>query len=438
VAASVADLPWWQVYDDPVLQSLITEALQHNYDVRIAVQNVLESRELERIQEADLMPQITYSGAATRGRNQLLGNLAPQGGSYSDGALAQVGVSWEIDLWGRLRRADEAARAKYLATIEAQRGVWLSLVSDVATTYFQLLSLDAQLQVSKDATKTYTDTLKIFQDRLEGGVASLLDVSSAAGALGAAAAQIPELESEIRQTENQLSVLLGRNPGPIARGRPLNAQTVPPQIPAGLPSQLLERRPDIRQAEQNLVAANAQIGVAKADFFPRLSLTGALGKVSSSFTDFTAGGSNAWAVAANLAGPIFEGGRLTAQYKQTLAEWEAAKLQYQYTVLSAFQDVSNALISQEKLGDVRVQQEYSVKSYAQAVDVSMKRYIAGKASYYDVLDAQTKLFPNEANLVNTRLNQLLVMVQLYKALGGGWSVKDADYVHDEKPAPASP
>ncbi|MGA2052099.1 MAG: efflux transporter outer membrane subunit [Opitutales bacterium] len=431
--ASLADLAWWQVYNDPVLQELLQEALKNNYDVQIAVQDVEQARQLAYEQQSFLYPQVGYGGTVSRGRNQVLGTLQPQNGSYNSSTSLQVGLSWEIDLWGKIRRADEAARAELLATVEAQRGVWLSLVSDVASTYFQLLGEEAQLQVAKNATQTYTETLNLFEERLQGGVASLLDTSSAAGALGAASAQVPDIERQIAETENQLSVLLGRNPGPIPRGIVLTSQTFPPDVPAGLPSQLLERRPDILQAEAQVKAANAQIGVAKANFFPQLSLTSALGKVSPEVSAFTGGGANAWSIAAGLAGPIFEGGLLTAQYKGAQAVWKQSVLQYQQTVLNAFAEVSDALIEREKLAEVRAQQEYSVSSYSEAVDVSIKRYIAGKASYYEVLDAQTKLFPNEANLVNTREAELQAMVNLYMALGGGWSLKDAAFVNGPTP-----
>jgi len=433
--AALADLAWWQVYQDPVLQQLLHEALTNNYDVRIAAQDVEQAQQLVLEQQSALYPQVGYSGGVSRGRNQYLGQLQAQSGAYSSTTSAQVGLAWEIDLWGRLRRADEAARAEYLSTVDAQRGVWLSLVSDVASTYFTLLGLDAQLQVAKGATQTYTETLALFEDRLKGGVASLLDTSSAAGALGAASAQIPDIERQITLTENQLCVLLGRNPGPIPRGLGLTAQTFPPNIPAGLPSQLLERRPDILKAEQEIRAANARIGVAKANFFPQLSLTGALGKVSPEMSAFTGGGANAWSIAASLAGPIFEGGLLRAQYKGAYAAWQQSELEYQSTVLNAFEEVSDALTDEEKLAQVRVRQEYSVNSYSQAVDVSMKRYIAGKASYYEVLDSQTKLFPNEADLVNTRVAELQAVVDLYKALGGGWSLKDQEFLQGSMAAP---
>ncbi len=435
--ATLADLAWWQLYDDPVLQQLLQEALKNNYDVQIAAQRVEQAQQLVLEQQSALFPKIGYSGGVSRGRNQIQGNLQPQGGSYSSTTAAQVGLSWEIDVWGKLRRADEASRAQYLATVEGQRGVWLSLVSDVATTYFQLMALDAQLQVAKNATKTYTETLQLFQERLQGGVATLLDTSSAAGALGAASAEIPDIERQITETENQLCVLLGRNPGPIPRGTSLTAQSFPPDVPAGLPSQLLERRPDILQAEQQIRAANAGIGVAKANFFPQLSLTGALGKVSPEMSAFTGGGANAWSIAAGLAGPIFEGGLLTAQYKVAYSSWLESKLEYQQTVLTAMGEVSDALTDRQKLAEVRLQQEYSVSAYAEAVDVSMKRYVAGKASYYEVLDAQTKLFPNESDLVNTRLAELLAVVDLYKALGGGWALmKDDAFLHNPTAATA--
>ena len=293
-------------------------------------------------------------------------------------------------------------------------------MSGVAQAYFELLELDLEMEIAKRNTKSFEETLQIFTQRMQGGVASKLETSSAEALLGTVAANIPELERQIVLKENQINVLLGRNPGPVKRTSTLLGQSSPQEIPAGLPSALMERRPDIRQAEENLRSANAQIGVAVANFFPRIGLTALFGKVSPELSAFTAGTANMWAVAGTMTGPIFQGGALTAQYRQSKAAWEQARLVYEQTALNAFQEVSNALVSREKLEATRAQQSRAVNAYAEAVQVSLKRYVAGKASYYEVLQNQQNLFPAETTLARTELNQLLAIVQLYRALGGGW------------------
>ena len=418
--ASLGDLPWWRIFGDETLQRLITEALENNYDLRVAVARVEQSRQLAAQARAQFFPQIGYGGTIATGRNSFLTTPSPNEGLTTDSALLDLSVVWEIDFWGRIRRLNEAARAEFLATAEGRRGVMVSLVASVAQAYLELLELDLELDIAKRNTKSFEDTLKLFTQRLEGGAASKLETSYAEGLLGNVAANVPEVERQIVIKENQINVLLGRNPGPVERNAALLQQGAPPEIPAGIPSDLLERRPDIRQAEQNLRSANAQIGVAVANFFPKIGLTTMFGKVSPELSAFTSGTANLWAVAGTLSGPIFQGGALVAQYRQAKAAWEEAKLSYEQTALNAFQEVSNALISRQKLEATRVQQARSVKAYEEAVQVSMKRYVAGKASYYEVLQTQQYLFPAETTLAKTQLNQLLAIVQLYKALGGGW------------------
>lgn len=418
--ASLADLPWWQIFEDEKLQRLISEALENNYDLRVAATRVEQARQIAAQARAQFFPSINYDGSIATGRNSFLTNPSPNGGHTTDSALLDLSVFWEIDFWGRIRRLNEAARAQFFASEEGRRGVMVSLVSAVAQAYFELLELDLELEIAKRNAKSFEDTLKIFTQRLEGGVASKLETSSAEGLLGTVAANVPEVERQIVLKENQINVLLGRNPAPVERSSTLIEQTIRPEIPAGIPSALLERRPDIRQAEQNLRAANAQIGVACANFFPRIGLTTLLGRVSPELSAFTAGTANFWAVAGSMTGPIFQGGALVAQYRQAKAAWQEAKLAYEQTALNAFQEVSNALITREKLEGVRTQQSRAVRAYEEAVQVSLKRYVAGKASYYEVLQNQQQLFPAETVLAQTQLNQLLVIVQLYKALGGGW------------------
>jgi multidrug efflux system outer membrane protein len=303
----------------------------------------------------------------------------------------------------------------------------LSLVSDVAQAYLELLDLDLQLEIAKRTTESFTQTLNLFNQRLQGGVASKLDTSRAEGAQATAAASIPELEREIALKENQISVLLGNNPNPVPHTAKLLDQIVPPEIPVGLPSDLLERRPDILVAEQQMRSANAQIGVATANYFPRIGLTALFGRASSPLSELSSGQATVWSVAGNLAGPIYQGGALRAQKRLSEASWQETKLQYEQTIQIAFQDVSNALISRERYEGVRAGQARAVQAYQDSVTVSLQRYVAGRASYFEVLEAQQQLFPAENALALTELNRRAVTVQLYKALGGGWNLKDPDW-----------
>lgn len=424
---SLADLPWWDIYRDETLRSLIRTALTNNYDVRVAATRVEQARAISAQARALFFPAVGYEGVVSRGRNELLGTPLPDNGRTSDSAAALATSTWEIDFWGRIRRSNESARAQYLASEEGRRGVMLSLVSDVAQAYFELLELDLELQIARQTTNAFGESLRMFTERFEQGLASRLDISRASGALTSTAAQVSELERQIVLKENQISVLLGRNPGPIRRNAVMLQQIMPPEVPAGIPSALLERRPDILAAEQRLRSANAQVGVALANFFPKIGLTAFVGKVSPELSAFTAGTANAWSVAGNATGPIFQGGALRAQWRQSKAAREQAKLEYQQTILNAFQDVSNALISREKFASTRVQFEQTVASYQESVGLSAQRYRSGRSSYFEVLEAQQLLFPAQNSLARVELSQLLVVVQLYRALGGGWSLNDAQF-----------
>ncbi len=417
---SLGDLPWWQLFRDDALQSLIRTALTNNYDVRIAALRVEEARQVYQENRSAYFPTATYQGNVGVGKNSQQGNAFPnQPLNHYYEALANV--SWEIDLWGRIRRMNEAARSEYFATAEARTNVMISLISTLASDYFQLLALDREMEIARDSTNSFSQSLKIFSERLHGGVSSRLETSAAEAEEASAAAQVPELERQIVLEENQISILLGQNPGPIARGQKLLDQILPPDVPPGLPSALLERRPDILQAEQLVRAANAQIGVTKADFFPRFSLTGLFGRVSPNLSGMAEGSATAWAGAVNVVGPIFEAGLLKAQYRQARAAWEDSVLQYQSVVLTALQEVSNALIAREKLAQERAEQQRAVNAYEEAVQVAGQRYTAGQANYYELLQEQQLLFPAENALTQTELNQLLAIVQLYSALGGGWA-----------------
>jgi multidrug efflux system outer membrane protein len=419
---SFASLPWWQVFHDETLQNLIRTALTNNYDLRIAITRVEQARAMAAQARAGFFPQINYAATAARGKNVGGGNTPSPTGTIGNVFAADVNASWEIDLWGRIRRLNESARAQFLASEEARRDVMISLIAQVAQNYFQLLALDQQLAIARQSTNSFGQSLKIFNQRLQGGVASILETSSAEALMDASAATIPELEQQIALQENQLSVLVGQNPGAILRGNTSLEKQMPPEVPAGLPSVLLERRPDIREAEQQLRSANAEVGVAEANFFPQLNLTGLFGEVSPELSAFTSGGDVAWGIAAGLTGPLFHGGQLRAQYAQARAVRDQFALQYQASVLNAFEEISDALVSREKSASAHLQQSRAVESYKIAVKISMERYRMGSADYYEVLQEQQLLFPAENTLVQFQFNQLVAVVQLYRALGGGWQL----------------
>lgn len=437
--ASFADLPWWDAFKDEELKNLIKTALANNYDLAIAVSRVEQARQIASQARAQYFPFVNYSVGASDGKNEFLGSVAPVAGRTNGAFLAAASAAWEPDIWGRIRRLNESARAQYLATEEARRGVMLTLTSNVAQAYFQLLGLELQLEIAKQTTASFTDTYNLFMQRYEGGVASKLDTSRAEAAQAAAAASIPEYERQIVLQEDQISVLLGQNPASIKHTAKLLDQVVPPEIPVGLPSALLERRPDVLSAEQQVRAANAQIGVATANFFPQLGLTALVGQASQPLSDITSGRGNVWSIAGNFAGPIYQGGLLRAQKRQAVAFWEQSKLQYEQAALNAFTDVANALISRLKFEAIRDQQARSVAAYQQAVQIALQRYQAGKASYFEVLDAQIQLYPEETSLAQTETNRRIVIVQLYLALGGGWNLSDADWQNMTvtPPAPAA-
>ena len=424
---SFADLPWWGVFKDPVLQDLVRTALTNNYDLQIILTRMDQARALQMQARSQFLPQAGYGGEASRGRNSYLGLPTPNGGQTMNGFLGGLGALWEIDLWGRVRRMNEAARANFMATQEGRRMVMISVASGVAGAYFELLELDDQLAIARRTRDSYDRTFRLFDDQHSGGLASNLELSRAKLALRSVSASIPEIERQIALKENEINTLLGRNPGPVPRTSTLLAQEVPLEIPVGLPSALLERRPDIRMAEQKVRVANAEIGVAVGDFFPRIGLTAFYGGTSAELHNLVSSGANMWSVAAGAAGPMFTGGRLTGRYRQAKAACEEAKLQYQDTALGAFREVSDALISHRRFDEERVEQAEAVKAGREAVAVGTDRYKEGKASYYEVLEAQQQLFPAENALSRIEAGRRLAVVQLYKALGGGWSLKDSEW-----------
>ena len=421
---SFADLPWWQVFHDPQLQELIRTALKQNYDLEIAVERVNAARAQVGIARSNEFPQVSADPTFSGGKSEQ---------NIKSNVFALAGdVVFQVDLFGRYRRQTEAARAQLLGSQDAQQTVILTLVSDVASDYFLLRDLDLQLEITKETVRTQEDSVKLTEARLQHGVATTLDVLQARQVLDTANAQIPDLERQIGQTENALNILLGKYPDNIPRGKPLGvetpdgwtwSETLPPQLPTGLPSELLERRPDIREAEQNLVAANANIGVAKAMFFPQISL---LGSGGGSWGHSELSGTNISApigvesYAASATQPIFEGGALRNNLRYAKSQERQALIGYRQTIQRAFGDVSDALIGYDKYHAVRQRQEQTVKDLEESVNVSMLRYRGGTSNYLDVLDSQRSLFSAELTLAQARNNEYQSLVQLYKALGGGW------------------
>jgi len=414
-ASSFADLPWWQVFGDPQLQELIRTALRQNYDVQLATERINAARAQLAITRSSLFPQLQGSGDLTSGKD------ASTQAKFRYLALS-ADVAFQLDLFGRLRRATEAARAQLLATEEAQRTVLLTLVSDVASDYFTLLRLDLQLQITRDTVKTQKESVKLTSFRLDHGVATKLDVLQAQQVLDSANAQIPDLERQIGQEEDAINILLGNYPQDVSRGLALTQQQLPPSVPPGLPSSLLERRPDIREAEQELIAANAKIGVAKADFFPQVSLTGSSGGVrGTSFASMMTSQTGVWSYGVQVSQPIFTGSALSGNLHLTESQREQALIAYKQAIQHAFGDVSDALIAYQRFNEVRVRQEQLVADLAETVRLSTMRYQGGTTTYLEVLDGQRSLFAAELTLAQARGNEYQSLVQLYKALGGGWS-----------------
>ena len=423
-SASFADLPWWQVFHDPQLQDLIRTALKQNYDLQMAIERVTAARAQLGITRSNQFPQVSLDPSFSGGKTDenIKSNIFSLAGD----------VVFQVDLFGRYRRATEASRAQLLGTQDAQQTVVLTLVSDVASDYFLLRNLDLQLLITKATVQTQEDSVKLTELRLQHGVATTLDVLQARQVLDTANAQIPDLERQIGQTEDAINILLGKYPDNVPRGASLGietadgwkwSETLPPQLPTGLPSELLERRPDIREAEQQMVAANANIGVAKAMFFPQISLLGsggaAFGHTQFAGTNIPAPlGVGTYAAAASQ--PIFEGGALRNNLRYAKSEERQALIGYEQTIQHAFGDVSDALIGYDKYHVVRERQEQSVKDLQESVNVSLMRYRGGTSNYLDVLDSQRSLFNAELTLAQARNNEYQSLVQLYKALGGGW------------------
>ena len=420
--ASLADLPWWKLFQDEELRELLRVAVEANKDLRIAVTRVDQARAQLGITRAAQFPQVDASASATTNRTSDTVRPRGQGGQF--GLLSTTAdLSFELDIWGRLRRASEAARAELLASEEARHAVVMTLVSDVASAYLQLRELDVELETTRRNVASRRRSLEIVRDRFDAGLTSVLDLRQAEAELASTAAQIPDLERQIAQTEHQLSILLGRNPGGISRGRPLTGQTFPPAVPAGLPSALLERRPDIRQAEDTLVAANARIGVAKAAFFPQISLTGIFGVESVALSDLFTGPSRIWRFGPRVTLPIFNAGRKRADLQLTEAQQREALIRYEQAIQQAFREVEDALVAHTKAREGLAQQDAAVQASREALSIAELRYTSGLTSYLNVLDAQRTLLAAELAQSRTLGAQLVAVVQVYKALGGGWAAE---------------
>jgi multidrug efflux system outer membrane protein len=414
--SSYGDLPWWEVFHDPRLQELIRTGLKQNYDLRLAAERINSARAQLVVTRSSLFPQVSGNGDFSGGKD-----WATQ--TNSNFLTLTADAAFQLDLFGKLRRATEASRAELLASEDAKQTVILTLVSDIAADYYTLLQLDLQLQITQETVKTQTDSVRLTNFRLNNGVATKLDVLQAQQVLDTADAQVPDLERLIAQEENAISILIGEYPEGLRRGLPLIEQSLPPEVPPGLPSALMERRPDIREAEQLLVATNARIGVAKAEFFPQIALTGSGGGAfgrSSAFSSLMDSHLGIWSYGVQVSQPIFTGGALRGNLHLAQSENKQALIVYQQTIQRAFGDVSDALIGYQKNREVRVRQQQTVADLLETVRISNIRYTGGTTTYLEVLDGQRSLYSAELTLAAARGDEYRSLVQLYKALGGGW------------------
>ena len=408
---------WWAVFEDPGLQSLVREALTQNYDVRIAAERVLQAQAALGITRADQFPTITGGLSAFNERFPKT-RVTPE--FETSPIQANLSLARELDFWGKFRRATEAARANLLANEWAHRAVISTLVSNVAAAYFQLLELDAEMQISKSALTSRQESLRLVEIRAKGGNTSLMDVRQSEQLVYTAAAAIPDLERRTEQQENFISILVGRNPGPITRGKPLLEQVVPPTVPAGLPSTLLARRPDIQSAEQQLIAANARIGVARAAYFPQITITATGGYQSPALTDLFTGPSGLWSFGGQLIQPIFTAGRIRSNVRLTESQQREAVLFYQQSIQQAFREVADALVAYRKQQEFRQQEELLTAAAEDATRLANTRYRGGVTSYLEVLDSDTRYFDAQLGLAQAQLSERIALVQVYSALGGGW------------------
>ena len=415
--ASLGDQKWWEVFQDEQLRGLIRTALEQNYDVRIAASRILEARAQLGITRADQFPSVS-GGAGISDNRQARGKFLPA----FEGSTGQINLSaaWELDFWGKFRRATEATRANLLATEAAKQEVAVTLIANVAAAYFQLRALDLELEISRRTLDSRKESLRLTKILVDHGSTSLLDLRQAEQLVFTASAEIPALEQQVEQEENFISILLGKNPGDIPRGQKLTEQVHAPEVPAGLTSALLERRPDIREAEQQLIASNARIGVARAAYFPQITLSGSAGLQSAALTNLFNGPSGAWNFGTSLTEPIFTAGRIRSNVRLAEAQQQTALLFYQQTIQGAFRNVSDALIAYRKTREFREQEELLFQSAQDSARLSHLRYNGGVTAYLEVLTNETNAFSAELGVVQAQLNELESLVQLYQALGGGW------------------
>ena len=420
---SIGDLKWFDIFKDEELQKLVRTAMVRNYDLHAAVARINAARANLGLARSDQFPQFDATADITSTRssqNGQLGAFAQGGRGRSVGSVFLNLLTFELDVWGRLRQQTKAARAEVRASEEDRKAVLTTVVGDVATGYFSLLELDSELDIAKRTLVTREESLQLIRARQQSGLATLLDVRQAEELVYQATQTIPDTERLIEQTENQLSFILGNNPGSITRGQPLEQQQTLPIVPAGLPSSLLERRPDIRAAEENLVAQRALVSAAKKAYFPRISLTGLLGFQSDQLSNLFSGASRAWTFVPQVSQPIFTAGRLKSGVKSAKAQQEFALVQYQQTTQNAFREVSDALVQYRKVKEIRVQQELLVSTLRDRSQLAYLRYKGGVDTLLNALDSDRELFDAERNLTQTKRDELFSLVQLYKALGGGW------------------
>lgn len=430
-AQATANVLWWKIFDDPVLNDLVQTALEHNLDVRIAAARISEFAARVDIARAGLYPQLGYSGDGSRNQaSRTTVNGVPNGVSrLSDHFQTGLNVGWELDFWGKIQRATEAARADMLATEAGRRSVILTLVSSVASSYIQLRNLDRQLQIARDTLSKRKQSVDLFQTQFEGGVVSALEVAQIQSEYEAAAVTIPSIELVTARLENALSVLLGGNPGAIQRGKTID-ELLLPAVPPNIPSVVLQDRPDIQMAEQQLIAANARIGVVRAQYYPSISLTGMLGFASADLSDLLKGASNVWNLGAGLAGPIFTGGQLSAELRVSEAVQQQSLQSYLQTVQTAFQEVDDALITTYKKREELEARGRQVDALRRYASLAQTRYDEGYVSYIEVLDSERRLFDAELELTRTQSDVSVALISIYKAMGGGWVV-DAENIANQ-------
>lgn len=429
-AATIADVPWWQVFGDDTLQALINEGIQHNYNLGIAIARVQEARAITKVAGSALWPQVAAEGGGdrsqiTRPDANALNQSRVTNRFFLDGFL-----SWELDLFGRVRRQKESAEAQFFATEFAQRGTIISVVTGIADAYFTLRGLDEQLDIARKTVDSRRETVELFRRRELGGVSNRMEVAQAESELHDAVAAELETERLIALQETVVSLLLGRGPGPIPRGTMLSEQSLPPEVPPGIPSSLLERRPDVREAEELMRSANADIGVAMADYFPRISLTGLFGWVSPELDKLLSEPQTVWSVGGSIIQPLFTGGRIKGNVQAARARWVQSANFYLGTAQSAFGEVSDALAGIRYFNDIAVQRDSQVAALTEGSELTLRRYEAGRSNYLEVLDVDRRLFLAQTLAVNARVDHARTYVALYRALGGGWQVPDTTAAPD--------